>query len=193
MKFILTLNRESPFNLRRTSYNPDLLRTMTEDAAIALTIVRNKEVGVIPCESKEEREACVALHTTKHPTLPPIDLPPIGVHHIVDEVDLPGGSVSDDNDYFFDAWEWAIDHADVNMPKARDVHMGHIRVSRDIELQRQDTLLIVATETGNATEETRIKALKQTLRDISSSFDLSVFVTPESLKQAWPVELPDRI
>ena len=192
MKVILVANLKPPFNLRRIHPNPQLLLSMTEEEMMAHVVAREKEVGVVPCETEAERDACLILFAVRHPKLPLIDLPPIGVHHIVDEIDLPGGSISEDNDYFFNAWEWATDKVGVNMPKARDVQMGHIRTARDIELNRQDILLMVAAETGNTSEETRIKALKQTLRGIPSSFDLDGFTDTVSLKAAWPAELPER-
>lgn len=192
MKVILVDNPKPPFNLRRIHPNPNLLLSMTEDEMIAYVIRRNKEVGVVPCETEADRDACLALFAARHPTLPLIDLPPVGVNHVVDEVDLPGGSISEDNDYFFDAWEWATDHADVNMPKARDIHMGHIREVRDIELAKLDVPFMQALETGDVPEQARITVDKKVLRDIPATFDLSVHATPEALKAAWPAELPER-
>jgi len=37
-----------------------------------------------------------------------------------------------------------------------------------------------------------VKAKKQTLRDLPATFDLESYGDPESLKAAWPAELPDR-
>jgi len=111
MKYILTLNPEAPFNLRRFSpaFGGHKYRGWDEADVITDVIRREKEVGAIPCETTEERDACLALYAERHPSLPLIELPPIGKHWIVDETDLPGGSVSEanDSDYFFDAWEWS--------------------------------------------------------------------------------------
>ena len=112
MKFILTPNLKPPYNLRRISPNWDLLKTLgTEEAVLERVIKRNKEVGIIPCETEEERIKCLADYAERHashPDAPALILPPIGPHWVVDESELPGGNVSEENDsnYFFDAWEW---------------------------------------------------------------------------------------
>ena len=83
MKFILTPNTNPPYNLMRIAPNRDLLSQYgTEEALLEYVIARNKEAGVIAADA-----SC----------------------WIVDETELPGGSVSEENDnnYFFDAWEWS--------------------------------------------------------------------------------------
>jgi len=112
MKFILTPNPNPPNNLRRISPNWDLLKTLgTEAAVLEHVIKRGKETGLIPCETEDERTKCFADYAEKHashPDAPALILPPVGSHWVVDESELPGGSVSSENDsnYFFDAWEW---------------------------------------------------------------------------------------
>ena len=91
--------------------------------------------------------------------------------------------------YFRDAWEDLTTSVGVNMPKARVIQMDHIRRIRDQELVRLDIEFIRAVEVGDTAEQTRIASLKQTLRDIPTTFDLTVFSTPEDLKNAWPTEL----
>jgi hypothetical protein len=111
-KFILTPNPKSPHNLRRISPNWDLLKTLgTEEAVLQHVIKRNKEVGLIPCETETERTQYLADYQEKHanhPDAPSLILPPVGLHWVVDESELPGGCVSPENDvnYYFDAWEW---------------------------------------------------------------------------------------
>lgn len=88
------------------------------------------------------------------------------------------------------AWEMDVDGTPkVNMPKARVIHMDNIRKVRDKQLKESDALLDVATEKGQGLERTRLLALRETLRDIPATFDLSGFTTPATLKDAWPVEL----
>lgn len=81
MKVILTANPNPPYNLRRIhpAYGSSSLPAMTEDELIAYVIESNQRRGVIPDGA---------------------------TYWIVDETDLPGGSISEENDYFFDAWEW---------------------------------------------------------------------------------------
>lgn len=103
-----------------------------------------------------------------------------------DDVDLPTDR------YFRDAWEDLGAAIDVNMPKAQEVHMGYIRRERDIELAKQDIEYMKALESGNTGEQTRIAALKQTLRDLPSTFDLTLAPNPTALKALWPPELVER-
>jgi len=192
MTCILTPNLNPPFNLRRIHPNPDLFKVMSPEDAIAYVVARNKQTGVIPCETEEERDACLALHTLCHPAMPAIDLPPIGVHYIVDERDLPGGSISDENDYFFDAWEWVDGCCQVNMSKARVVHMERIRIVRNEELVRVSGSKYRQPPEIEAMFTPERRALLQTLRDIPQTFDLARFTTPPELMKTWPEGLPRR-
>jgi len=176
MKCILTPNLDPPFNLRQIYPN--------SDHTLAWVIRRNKEVGVIPCESKAERDMCLADYKAKHPNLPLIVLPPIGPHYVVDETDLP-------DDYFFDCWEWD-NGCQVNMPKARGFQMEHVRKVRNVELVKLDVPFMLALEAGNVAEQRRIGGLKRTLRDIPQTFDLGPYETARELQLAWPVRLPVR-
>ena len=111
---------------------------------------------------------------------------------VIDEVDLPGGAVSEDNDYFFNAWEEVVGTVQVNMPRARDIHMDRIRRVRDVELAKADTNIERALDINNGQEVARLRAFRSSLRNIPQTFDLSAFTTPELLKMAWPSELPRR-
>ena len=92
---------------------------------------------------------------------------------------------------FRNAWEAdSKGHPKVSIEKARIIHMDHIRLVRDAELSKLDVPFMRAVESGDAAEQTRLARLKQTLRDIPQTFDLGVFSTPETLKDAWPAELP---
>jgi len=79
----------------------------------------------------------------------------------------------------------------VNMAKARTIHMNNIRVVRNRELAAKDITFMRAVEDGNADAQTTIKNEKQTLRDIPQTFDITTGVdTPEQLKAKWPDGLP---
>ena len=78
----------------------------------------------------------------------------------------------------------------VNMPKARIIHMDRIRTVRDAELEKLDVAFMKALEAGNTVGQQEIAAEKQTLRDIPQTFDLSKYRAPATLKAAWPAELP---
>ena len=81
MKCIFTPNPKPPYNLLRImpAYGSVTIGHLSEDELIQHVIDRNKKVGVIP-----------------------VDAP----YWVVDVADLPGGSISEENDYFFEAWAW---------------------------------------------------------------------------------------
>ena len=81
----------------------------------------------------------------------------------------------------------------VNMTKARVIHMDAIRVARNAELVAKDITFMRAVEAGDASAQSTIATEKQTLRDIPATFDITTGVdTPEKLKAKWPAELPER-
>lgn len=90
--------------------------------------------------------------------------------------------------YFRGAWEDS-GRLGVNLPKAREIHLSHIRIARDRELRRLDTEYIKADEAGDTTRKQEIAQRKQSLRDLPETFDLSKATTPEELKALWPPEL----
>ena len=77
----------------------------------------------------------------------------------------------------------------VDMPKARIVHMDHIREARNVEIEKLDVPYMRAVEAADTEEQASISTQKQTLRDIPETFDLEGYTTPATLKDAWPDEL----
>ena len=81
----------------------------------------------------------------------------------------------------------------VNMTKARAIHLAEIRRVRDAELVKKDVPFMRAVEAGDTDAQATIGAEKQVLRDIPATFDLTTGVTtPAQLKTKWPTELPAR-
>jgi len=76
----------------------------------------------------------------------------------------------------------------VNMEKARDIHMNHIRDMRNAELAKKDVEYMKALEADDGSAAT-VAAEKKALRDIPQTFDLTTD-TPEDLKEKWPEGLP---
>lgn len=97
-------------------------------------------------------------------------------YHEISLQDLP------EDRYFRDAWGFD-GSINIDMQKAKNIHMDNIRLVRDEKLKQLD----IETLKGND-----VQAEKQNLRDIPQTFDLSVYETPESLKDAWPEGL-DRL
>ena len=167
MKCILTPNPNAPYNLKRImpAYESLTLGHLSEDELVEFVIARSKATGSIAADAS---------------------------YWIVEHSDLPGGSLSEDNDDFFDAWEWN-DGVVINMTKARAIHLDAIRVVRNKELAAKDVTFMRAVEDADTDAQATIKAEKQTLRDIPATFDLTTDVdTPEKLKAQWPTELPAR-
>ena len=81
----------------------------------------------------------------------------------------------------------------VNMTKARAIHLTEIRRVRNEELAKEDINMLRAIEAGNTSEQSTVATRKQVLRDIPATFDITTGVTtPEALKSRWPSELPAR-
>lgn len=90
---------------------------------------------------------------------------------------------------FRGAWKAAAGAVDVDMPKAREIHMDRIRQSRDKALVVKGREYMIADEKGHTADKQAIAAEKQVLRDLPQTFDLSVAKTTEELVTAWPAEL----
>ena len=81
----------------------------------------------------------------------------------------------------------------VNMTKARVIHLAEIRRVRDAELVKKDVPFMRAVEAGDTDAQATIGTEKQVLRDLPATFDITTDVdTPEKLKAKWPTELPAR-
>jgi hypothetical protein len=114
---------------------------------------------------------------------------PDGTEHIfVDVADTPKG-IGD----FKGARVMTSDNYEVDMAKARAIHMDRIRTARNKELVAKDITFMRAVEAGDTSAQSTIATEKQTLRDIPATFDITTDVdTPAKLRAKWPTELPDR-
>jgi len=90
---------------------------------------------------------------------------------------------------FRGAWEDNGIAIQVNMTKARAIHIDRIRKVRNAELAKLDIPWMKAVEDGDTDMQATIKAKKQELRDIPQTFDLTTD-TPKELKEKWPEGLP---
>ena len=81
----------------------------------------------------------------------------------------------------------------VNMTRARAIHLAEIRRVRNAELEKEDINMLQAIEAEDASAQSTVTTKKQVLRDIPATFDITTDVdTPEKLKAKWPTELPAR-
>ena len=80
----------------------------------------------------------------------------------------------------------------VDMTKARAIHLTEIRRVRNEELVAKDITFMRAVEAGDTSAQSTIATEKQVLRDIPATFSLDSYADPAALKAAWPSELPAR-
>jgi len=93
--------------------------------------------------------------------------------------------------YFRDAWEWRDDSININLTKARVIHLAVIREVRNSELAALDVTFRKYLQAGDTEGQATIATVQQVLRDIPQTFDLTAR-TPAQLKAQWPSELPPR-
>lgn len=96
---------------------------------------------------------------------------------------IEGASIPSDRN-FRNAWIKNGKVIEVDMPKARLIHMDCLRKVRDVELEKTDQELLRAIEDGKDTVS--IKDKRQELRDVPQTFNLEEAKTPEALKEMWP-------
>jgi hypothetical protein len=93
---------------------------------------------------------------------------------------------------FRDAWADTTPELtiDVDMAKARDIHLERIRIKRNIELSKLDIQATKAQDVGDAETLTQIRARKQELRDLPATLapTLASAVSVDALKAIQPLE-----
>lgn len=94
---------------------------------------------------------------------------------------------------FRNAWKQTADlqGVEVDMPKAREIHMEKIRRVRDEKFAPLDQDWMKAMGQKDQTEADLVEAKRQKLRNIPQivQSDVDVAKTPEDLKAIWPPEL----
>ena len=113
------------------------------------------------------------------------DVPAGASYRITEITNLPSDR------HFRAAWTDAkrTKTVDVDMPKAREVHLNNLRRMREPKFTQLDRDYLRADERNDLTEKQRIAGLKQQLRDIPQTLDLSIAKTPEELKAIVPAIL----
>ncbi len=102
-------------------------------------------------------------------------------------IDLPDTwTPPDGNRAYRAAWKMTGNAVDVDMVKARVIHMNYIRAARDKKLDETDKQL--AALDGGAVPPA-LRAQRQRLRDLPQVTDLSQATTVAALKAIWPPEL----
>lgn len=88
------------------------------------------------------------------------------------------------NREFRGAWRHEGDVIDIDMPRARAIHLNRIRDVRNRLLEASDKALMRAQEQGHATEA--LVTYRKDLRDLPQTLDLSKATTAEALAEIWP-------
>jgi hypothetical protein len=110
------------------------------------------------------------------------DVPANTPYKIVDSLDI-------DNDYF-NAYDYSEEPgAEVNIDKAKAIHLDKFRAARAPKLAALDVAFMRAVEQGDATKQAEIAAEKQELRDITKT---PLPDTLEEIKAVWPSTLDPR-
>jgi len=93
---------------------------------------------------------------------------------------------------FRDAWADTTPELtiDVDMGKARDIHLESIRIKRNAELSKLDIQATKAQDIGDVDALTEIRARKQELRDLPVTLapSLASAVSVDALKAIQPLE-----
>lgn len=94
------------------------------------------------------------------------------------------------NRAFRNAWSQETSGALItDMDKSREIHMNKIRDARVGRLAELDIEWGKLKGQKKDPEADAIEAERQVLRDLPTTFDLSVYATPEELFDAWPAVL----
>lgn len=101
-------------------------------------------------------------------------------------VDKNTDAIPDDRTYR-DAWVGLPNRVKVDIPKARVVHLSHIRSARAKAFVDLDNGIRTGEDAGEPT--TLLRQRRKALRDLPQTFDLSGATTPKELKALWPTEL----
>ena len=86
---------------------------------------------------------------------------------------------------FREAWTHNGRGIEIDMPKAKAIHVERWRLARKPLLDALDVEYMRALEDGNTVKMAELKAKKQALRDVTK-IDLLVVTTPDELKKVWP-------
>lgn len=110
-------------------------------------------------------------------------LPADAVNPRITEEDMPADRM------FRDAWVDTGGAVDVDMAKARALHMARIRAARNAKLATLDPLWMRAMGRGETAAAAAVEAQRETLRNLPQTFDLTRAADADALKELWPAEL----
>ena len=140
----------------------------TTDGVQIMTLVGNSDVG-------EALSKWGDLHPNKY----------------ISHRSMPDDAIPSDRT-FRDAWADTTPELtiDVDMAKARAIHLERIRIKRNAELSKLDIQATKAQDIGDAETLTQIRVRKQELRDLPTTLAsaLASAVSVDALKAIQPLE-----
>ena len=105
--------------------------------------------------------------------------------------EMPDDAIPTDRT-FRDAWDDTTTELsiDIDMAKAREIHLNRIRIKRNAELSKLDIQAIKAQDIGDAEALTQIRVKKQELRDLPTTLatTLENATSVDALKAIQPLE-----
>lgn len=87
---------------------------------------------------------------------------------------------------FRDAWAKSDDNITHNFSKAKEIQLSRLRFDRDSLLSKYDGLQSRAVDLQDVAEQTKIKAIKQELRDATSKLVALTDASIDDIKNATP-------
>lgn len=123
-----------------------------------------------------------ALQTMSVEEVAAKDVPKGLPYRIVDRDKIPKDRT------FRNAWtdDLPTDTVDIDLNKARVIHLESLRRLRNEKLKESDVAFMKALESGDIVEQDRLKLVRQALRDLPKTLDLTVATTAEELKVLIP-------
>lgn len=112
---------------------------------------------------------------------------------VIDEADLPADLFAGDDrrgKLFRAAWRNIGGRIVVDMDAARALHLGRVRRVRNVALAKLDVEFSRAIASGDSGAPAVIEGVRQVLRDLPATFDLTAAKTPRDLAALWPADLP---
>tara|TARA_R110002020_G_scaffold37893_1_gene114465 strand:+ start:1655 stop:2041 length:387 start_codon:yes stop_codon:yes gene_type:complete len=114
------------------------------------------------------------------------NIPPGADVMVLEKEDLPA------NWDYFNAWtpNFSGKAVEVDMEKARAIHMDKIRHVRAGEFAKEDVRFQIASDAKDALTLDAVRQRRTFLRDLPETFSLDGYTTVSALAAAWPPGLP---
>ena len=138
---------------------------------VAILVNPDNSISVVRASPKYTEEEVLEVFKKSNPKNLPIT--------IVDESELPIDRV------FRNAWNLSGGIVEIDSGKARNIHMDRLRHLRNKQLEKLDKEMMVAADKEDVEKVKEIRQLKQRLRDMTKTEDLTL-LDMDTLKTHQP-------